>query len=314
MLNFRGAKETVRCLESLERRSDRPGSVYLADNGSGDDSIEQIERWAKQHGVTYALLGPENEAGAEWLKLIDVNENLGFAAGINTAVGMALRRDESSPLFILNNDTVVEDGALDRLVDALHSQPTTAVVVPRIMDARTGGVWYGGKRVRRFWPGSRPISWAHAALEEGRTARVTFVSGCALLARPEAWTSLGGWDERFFFGVEDLDFSYRMRSLGLRACIEASAVVWHWPGSSAGDGPGRYRIGHKGMTILQRKRFRGPARVVAVAGYVLIAGVLMIVRCALAKDFPRLKAGMAGLGRGLVDDATSESDLHGRFR
>ena len=93
VLNYRGAADTIACIESLQKL-DEPARLVVVDNGSGDGSVEQLG----------AVAG---------IELIANVSNVGFAAGNNVAIDRLLD-DGIEFVWVLNNDTVVEPSALQR--------------------------------------------------------------------------------------------------------------------------------------------------------------------------------------------------------
>jgi len=125
VVNYNGGDEILRCLESLSSLSDSIRfEVIVVDNGSEDGSADQVER-------TYPLF-----------RVIRAGENLGFARACNRG----LEQTRGRHAMLLNPDTQVTDGALDKLVAALGAHPTWGVVGPQMIDADG----YRYRAARRF--------------------------------------------------------------------------------------------------------------------------------------------------------------------
>src|SRR6266487_3599586 len=86
LLNWNGWKDTVECMRSLERMAYKNWRAVVVDNGSTDDSVERLR-----------------EASPE-LTIIETHKNLGFAAGNNVGIRLALKK-AADYVFVLNNDT-----------------------------------------------------------------------------------------------------------------------------------------------------------------------------------------------------------------
>jgi N-acetylglucosaminyl-diphospho-decaprenol L-rhamnosyltransferase len=158
------------------------------------------------------------------VRLVRNDINRGFAAANNQAVQLA----RGDYLFFLNNDTVVPPVALAPLVDFLDAQPEVVLVGPRLVGCdgrrqiahrrqptvatflhrtwlfRLTSLYRKGYHDYRRQPSD--VQWPCA---------VEVLMGAALLISRKRFEELGGWDEGFTFGGEDLDLCWRARRLGL---------------------------------------------------------------------------------------------------
>ena len=106
VLNYQGADDTLRCLESLAAVSPAP-VVLVVDNASDDGSVERIR------------------AAAPDVELIVNDANLGFAGGCNTGIDR-LRTSDVDHVWLLNNDTTVEASTLRAMLDVAAADDRSA--------------------------------------------------------------------------------------------------------------------------------------------------------------------------------------------
>jgi GT2 family glycosyltransferase len=175
----------------------------------------------------------------EWLSglgepfRVVLNErNLGFGAATNR--GAAQARGEV--LALLNNDLVLRPGWLAPMLFALRSLGSRAGVVGNVqLNAATGEVDHAGIALdekckpahERRIPG--PLSLALRPYRE-----VFALTGACLLLRARTWRRLGGFDEGYFNGCEDVDLCMRAREAGLRNVIAYRSRVLHHVSASPG--------------------------------------------------------------------------------
>lgn len=198
-----------RCLDSLVGQGDGL-ELMVVDNGSRDGSLELL----RERGVPH----------------ISLPENVGFAAAVNLGVA----RTRAPMVLELNADTALEPGGVERLREALASDPGLGGVQPRILQLEPGG---GEVESARLYSRGMALSADGRAFEEGAgeaqdarsaTAREIFgVCGAACLLRRELFEQLGGYDERYFAFYEDVDLNVRGRIAGWRFAYVPEAVVWH---------------------------------------------------------------------------------------
>lgn len=173
--------------------------------------------------------------------------NLGFAGAVNRL----LERSDAEWFFLLNSDAWPDPGAVGRLVQRALAQPTAAAVAPRLLRPdgtvehsthpfpSLGVALVDAVGARRLLP----KRWAEAQCLEGRwnhdrPRTVDWAVGAGLLLRRAAVEKIGGFDERFFMYVEDLEWCWRARAAGWEIWFEPRAVVRH-----VGDASGSRRFG-----------------------------------------------------------------------
>lgn len=218
VLSWNGREDTLACLESLAAATYPRLGVLVVDNGSGDGSPEAV-----------AAAHPD-------VALVRLDANLGFAGGMNVGIAEALSRG-AELVMLLNNDTEVEPGFLEPLVDALEPDEAVAAACSQIVfrdDPAT--VWYAGASFR---PG-RGHHGANRGYGGPRLSAATppFVTdracGGAMLVSARALAELGDFDESLFAYAEDTDWSLRSARAGWRLLVVPASVVRHAVSAASG--------------------------------------------------------------------------------
>ena len=227
------------CLKSVQSALEGiEGEVFVVDNHSDDDSVETVQN------------------RYPWVRLIENQENLGFAKANNQAI----RQSQAEYVLLLNPDTVV---AKDTLLEVL-----------KFMDAhpKAGGAgvmmcYEDGTRA----PESRralPTPWVAALKMLGFTkryymshlpwdqpCRIEVISGAFCLLRHEALKAVGLLDEDFFMYGEDIDLSYRLLKGGFENWYLPYSIV-HYKGRSTQKTDYRYvHIFYQAMLIFFQKHY-----------------------------------------------------------
>ena len=213
MATMRGGRDLEACLESIEAQAYRELEVIVIDNGSGDTELGRI---------------PERFARARVLRN---EENLGFVGANNQ--GIAASTGEL--VLLLNDDTVLEPGAIDRLVQALVEHPSWAAAQakllrmddPSLLDTAGSFLTTTGFLVHR---GSGEPEEKFDAADEIFAAK-----GAALLIRSAALRQVGAFDPDFFAYFEETDLCWRLWLAGWEVGFAAEARVRHKLGATAGS-------------------------------------------------------------------------------
>ena len=227
------------CLQSVQRALEgTEGEVFVVDNHSDDDSVETV----RQH--------------YPWVRLIENQENLGFAKANNQAI----RQAQGDYILLLNPDTVVAE-------DTLHGVLAFMDEHPKAGGAGVMMCYEDGSRA----PESRralPTPWVAALKMMGFTkryylsdlpwdqpCRIEVVSGAFCLLRHEAIKTVGLLDEDFFMYGEDIDLSYRLLKGGWENWYLPYSII-HYKGRSTRKSDYRYvHVFYQAMLIFFQKHY-----------------------------------------------------------
>ncbi|HEV3352341.1 MAG TPA: glycosyltransferase, partial [Acidimicrobiales bacterium] len=207
IVNFRGADDTIACLEACGHLNWPLDQLELivVDNASGDDSVERIE------------------AAFPDVKVIPSKKNLGFAGGCNRGVEGAT----GDYIAFLNNDARPHADWIRAAVGSLEADSSVSCIASKVLDwegnivdfVDAGLAYYGhGFKLHVGEPDDR----AYDAERE-----VLFASGAAMIVRADVFRSVGGFDERYFMFFEDVDFGWRLWLLGHQVRFLPTSLVYH---------------------------------------------------------------------------------------
>lgn len=263
------------CLESLAQDNVR---IVMVDNGSTDGSVERAQ-----------------ESGAA--ELLRSGGNIGYGAGMNLGIEhLRAAREageiDSEFLLITNPDVVFEPNTIAQLLEAARRHPRAGAIGPRIVEADgtfypsaraipTIGSGIGHALLSGVWP-SNPFTRAyHDAADMTRERPAGWLSGSCLLLRWEAFLGVGGFDERYFMYMEDVDLGDRLARAGWLNIFTPHAEIRHAQGHSAKKHPEIViRAHHESAYRFQADRHEGwrwlPLRVVLKVGLALRQRIVQI--------------------------------------
>ena len=210
---FNNLPYTQRCIEALFAHSgEAPHEVIVVDNASTDGTRAYLEG-----------LGDR-------VRAIFNARNAGFAGANNQAAALARGRY----LLFLNNDTIPQAGWLSEMVRLAENDDRVGVVGSKLLYPDTKRVQHAGIELINGIP-DHPLRGA--APDDPRVCRtrdLDMVTGACLMTRKDLFDRLGGFDEGYLNGVEDVDLCLRVRDAGHRVVYCATSVVEHYEGRSAG--------------------------------------------------------------------------------
>jgi GT2 family glycosyltransferase len=265
LVNWNRHLDTIECLESLFVGDYSNMMVVVCDNGSRDDSLGHIARWARGQvfapewrqrspievpadrvcPLDYLLLTPEGLTSREvWnfpgrLFLIDAQRNLGFAGAANLGIAFALRNAATRFVWILNNDTIVAPNCLSRMVIRMHRGPTASMCGSRILfyDRPDLVQAFGGARFYSWIGESRMIGFGSNASHTVNIAAVErdldHLLGASMLVSRPFLEEVGLMEDSYFLYYEEMDWVLRAKGR-CKIVYAHDALVYHKVGSSVG--------------------------------------------------------------------------------
>jgi len=201
--------------------------IIIVDNGSTDGSREMVRsgQWlvAHQSLVTF--------------RLIENQQNLGFAKGNNQGIKVA----SGELIMILNSDTIVQKGAIEKLASFINHHNDVAAISPLLLNddgsiqkdpcylrfpsPLTSFLYYNKflKRLTfKFFP-----SLLLSKTDFTKPTEVDQLPGAAMMVRKKILDEVGGFDEKFPIYFEDVDLSFRIRRVGYKLLVVPDAKVIH---------------------------------------------------------------------------------------
>jgi N-acetylglucosaminyl-diphospho-decaprenol L-rhamnosyltransferase len=207
--------------------------VIVSDNGSTDGSVEKIKQQFPA------------------VRVVENRANLGFARGNNSGI----REAHGEYVLILNPDTIMHEGSLDRWMEFADRHPEAGAFGCKVHNP--DGTYQ--ESARRFQTPTRllvaalylrpleyraPEVFADQYLRwEGDTEReIDWQSGCCVMFRAEVLKQLNGFDEQFFYQYEEVDLCRRVWDAGYPIRFTPTASITHLGGQSVGRFPIRFVI------------------------------------------------------------------------
>jgi len=197
-------KYTRICIESVLKRTHYPFKLVLVDNGSTDGTVDYFR-------------------SIEGAVVIHNDTNTGFPCGANAG----LRAAEGRYVVLLNNDTIVTDGWLTRLVEAAEEDGTIGLVGP--LTNHSKGAQLLEKRDFNDLQELEKYAQRLATDNAGKRQVTDCLTGFCLLIKREVIEQIGYLDERFGVGnFEDDDYCVRARQAGYKLLIAMDCFVYHF--------------------------------------------------------------------------------------
>lgn len=271
-----GGRELLRaCLESLDAHPPTAAAtaIHVVDNASRDGTVDMVRSHFPR------------------VRLTALDRNAGFSFANN----LVLRATSAPFALLLNPDTEVTEGALDRMLETIMGREEVGMAGCRLV-RRDGSFDHAAKRAfptpvgalahftglgRRTAASDRLAQYRAPTIGEHAAGDVDAVNGAFMLVRRAAMDEVGLFDAGYWLYMEDLDWCYRFKQRGWKVWYEGAVTVVHVKGGASVVG-GSHRglratvAFHRGMGRFYRKFYAGRRPLLDAAVYIAIGGKLAI--------------------------------------
>ncbi len=225
MVSYNTANYTRRAIESIYQETGQTGfELIVVDNASTDDSVQ--------------VLSSHFPA----IKLLKSADNLGFAGGVCLGVAQA----QGEYLLLLNPDTLICDGAIDKLLQFAGQYPKNGiwggVTLNHDRSVNTQHAWskptfatllFSALGLSKLFHHSCFFNHAnYGCWQRDSVKEVDILSGCFFLTTRKVWDQLGGLDPQFFMYAEEADYCLRALQQGYQPIVTPEARIIHHGGVS----------------------------------------------------------------------------------
>jgi GT2 family glycosyltransferase len=225
VISYNTRAMTLACLESVIAQTKLPFELIVLDNASPDGSAAAIAE------------------AFPTIRLIASATNHGFAQGNNVAA----REARGEYLLLLNPDTLVLDGAIDRLIAFAEDKPSAGIWGGRTL--KGDGVTLDPTNCfadQTLWALFCQVSGLALAFPRSATFNpelyggwdrdserdVDVVQGCLFLIRRDLWERMGGFDASFVMYGEEADLCRRARAAGAQPRFTPEVTIIHYGGAA----------------------------------------------------------------------------------
>ena len=271
-VNYNQSGATCEMLESLYACNYPELEVFVVDNASPSDHPEIIKE--KYPSVEF----------------IQSEVNLGFAGGNN----LALRQVTGDYIYLINNDTIVPSGNIERLVEVLDSDPSIGVVSPKIKFHSSPQIiqFAGYTDMSRFTFRNKCIGYGEQDNGQHDVMQDTaFAHGAAMMLKREVIDRIGVMNEKYFLYYEELDWCARIRKAGYRIVYVPDTYILHKESLSTGkSSPLQTYYLNRNRTLFIRRNMSGSRKVIGVLYQMCIVFPKNIIIFGLTGQFDKVRA------------------------
>lgn len=263
LLNWNGWRDTIECINSVQKLEYKNIAVIVVDNGSTDESLSELRKIPN-------------------IVLLPTGANLGFAAGCNVGIDFALQNG-CQYIWLLNNDTVVAGDALLPMIQEFEKESHVGVVGSIVYDMQTRKIQFCGGGYINFLLGTSKN------IDDLKTLhKLNYISGASMLIARDVIEKVGRLDDSFFLYWEDTEYSFRIAQAGYSLAVALESEIYHKESASSNKVPTtKAQYFTEGAVLFFRKQKK------ILSAY--FGCFLRLAKRALLMDFVSVRGQIAGI-------------------
>lgn len=271
-INYNQIHHTMALLQSLKQLTYPDVEIIVVDNASSADPTSEIK--SKHPDVS----------------VIVSQKNLGFAGGNN--LGIADSTGEY--LLFLNNDTEVDAGFLEPLVDLFETNPHAGAASSKILYYNSGNIiqYAGSTCVNAMTGRNRRVGYMEKDAGQHDLLRETDLAhGCAMMVPRRVIEKVGLMPELFFLYYEEIDWCETIKRAGYKIYCVPASKVYHKESMSVGKNSTlkTYYMTRNRLLYLRRNS-SGLSKVIAMAFFLIFALPKNIMKYLYQREIEHVKA------------------------
>ncbi len=217
IVNYNSGDYLKNCLNSIKKNIKKiVYEIIIVDNCSSDDSITGIKKDEK-------------------IRIIKNKKNLGFARANNIGVSQA----KGEYILILNNDTIIFDNSIEKLLDYKKQHPEIGILSPVILyEDKSFQLSFGfdinllSELFLKYFAETY-YKFLYKIKKDNFIIQPNWISGACFLIEKKLYESVSGFDEKFFLYTEDADFGRRVRDKGYKLMVYGKSKIIHLKGKTS---------------------------------------------------------------------------------
>lgn len=279
ILNWNGWSDTLECLKSLNGVDYPNFEIILIDNGSKEKP---------------PVIGDRQFSNLKINQIFN-ETNLGFSGGNNQGIKIALEK-VADYVLLLNNDTIVANDFLDKLVNQIEKDKKIGIIGPQMLFYEAPKlIWFGGGKLNWLKNRGTHKDYKMPIQTKEFVRKVDYITGCCLLVRREVIEKIGLMSEDYFLYYEDADWCLRAKKAGYKIIYVSGSKIWHKVSVGLKEGSPVFTYYHIRNGLVLARRYSGFIKKWLLSIFVGFLYIKQLIKLFLKKNKKQAEAILLGI-------------------
>ena len=236
IVNYNSWKDLLACIKTLNNSNQLDFQIFIVDNNSTDNSIEEICRAfvdSESRLLSLSLKGFQNPQNKQEIDKHDIvlvknDENGGFGSGNNLVLNYLVQNRKEEYTWLLNPDTEVEQNVLIDLISITKDKRKTITGnVIYYFNDKSKIMYYGGFRVKKYIHGVKGV------VNKKNKKKISAITGTSFFTHISTYKELGLFPEDYFMYWEETDFCTHAKRNGYKFEVNNKSKIYDHVGSAS---------------------------------------------------------------------------------
>ena len=205
ILNYNDFVKTIDCINSIFNSKYKNYKIIIIDNNSSDDSKNNFTKWIEVNNYSS-------------IQLIENSRNGGYAYGNNKGIEIASRNDDCKFIWVLNNDTLIDENALLELINYFDSKVMT-IYGSKIINYNNSETESIGGIINKN--NLKTIN------NLDKNINIDYIPGVSLFFNKNIVSKIGLFPEEYFMYYEDVDWCTKALKNNIKLMVAVNSLVYH---------------------------------------------------------------------------------------
>jgi hypothetical protein len=223
-VNYNSFLYTKNLIISLKINYIRENNLYIVDNFSSDNSYSKIFKLLKFNDTNKINLNNSKILTCHQINnihLIRLRNNYGYASAVNIPLEVISKKNEDSFYWIINNDIEIESNTLQLLKEQYVSN---SITTPMVYDLNNNNkIQSLGCKINSYFLTTKNI----ISVSSLNNTKIDYLSGVSLFFDDKVLEKVGLFSENYFMYYEDVDWSIRALSKGVKLVVNLDTKIFH---------------------------------------------------------------------------------------